>query len=208
MGTTTLTDLKLRFDVTEVGDVVHEARRELARALSVNKGVRRLEVGGSWSDESEAHLLADTLQSSRTLCHVSFFPKEHEIVTSLAGMLSPKISANYSLLSMSGYGSFLRGGHWFQVSEVIRRNCALVTRAAHFVIGTKVKYCAAALELVHSNPGLVEKVRELASVDEDEAASRIKESLKSMSELDDFMRLAGVVRYGVTCHSRDDGLLL
>ncbi|KAL3227502.1 hypothetical protein MRX96_004203 [Rhipicephalus microplus] len=78
-------------------------------------------------------------------------------------------------------------------------------RAAHFVTGTRLKYCAAAAELVHSNPGLREKVQELASVDQYEAVSRIKKSLKSFSELDDFMRLARVVKYGVTCHSHDDG---
>ncbi|KAL1463911.1 hypothetical protein MTO96_043133 [Rhipicephalus appendiculatus] len=37
------------------------------------------------------------------------------------------------------------------------------------------------------------------------AASLIKASLKKISELDAFMRLAGVVKYGVTCHNRDDG---
>ncbi|KAL1471656.1 hypothetical protein MTO96_039815 [Rhipicephalus appendiculatus] len=78
-------------------------------------------------------------------------------------------------------------------------------RAAHLVNGRRRKYGAAAAELVHSNPGLVEKVQELASVDEDEAVSRIKKSLKSFSKLDNFMRLAGVVKYGVTCHSRDEG---
>ncbi|KAH8031644.1 hypothetical protein HPB51_019658 [Rhipicephalus microplus] len=59
---------------------------------------------------------------------------------------------------------------------------------------------------VHINSGASrEKVQELASVDQYEAVSRIKKSLKSFSELDDFMRLAGVVKCGVTCHSHDDG---
>ncbi|KAL1483066.1 hypothetical protein MTO96_002136 [Rhipicephalus appendiculatus] len=98
------------------------------------------------------------------------------------------------------------GGDWFTVADVISRNCSLVTRAAHFVVmGTRLKYCAEAVEQMHSNPGLVEKVRELACVDEDEAASRIKKSLRSFSELDDFMRIVGVVKYGATCQSRDDG---
>ncbi|KAL1471657.1 hypothetical protein MTO96_039816 [Rhipicephalus appendiculatus] len=70
------------------------------------------------------------------------------------------------------------GVGWFTVADVIRRNCSL-------------------------NPGLEEKVQELASVDENEAASRIEKSLKSFSELDEFMRVAGVVKYGVTCQSRD-----
>ncbi|KAL1470937.1 hypothetical protein MTO96_040177 [Rhipicephalus appendiculatus] len=140
-----------------------------------------------------------------SLCELFFFPMDHARVISLMRKLSPDISSNYTLLDMRLDRPWKLGGDWFAVADVIRRNCALVTRAAHFVTGTRLRYCAAAAELVHSNPGLVDKVQELASVDEDEAASRIKKSLKSFSELDDFMRLAGVVKYGVTCHSRDDG---
>ncbi|KAL1483506.1 hypothetical protein MTO96_033138 [Rhipicephalus appendiculatus] len=119
--------------------------------------------------------------------------------------LSPNFSNNYSLLGMRLQLPWHIGGDWYTVAEVIRRNCSLVTRAAHFVTGRRLRYCAEAAELVHSNPGLVEKVQELASVDENDAALRIKTSLRSFSELNDFMRLAGVVKYGVTCHSRDDG---
>ncbi|KAL3213489.1 hypothetical protein MRX96_051677 [Rhipicephalus microplus] len=52
---------------------------------------------------------------------------------------------------------------------------------------------------------LVDSVRKLACVGEDEALSQIKNSLKSFSDLIDFKRLAGVVKYGVSCHKRDDG---
>ncbi|KAL1483074.1 hypothetical protein MTO96_002144 [Rhipicephalus appendiculatus] len=189
----------------DFGDVVHEARRELVLALSVNESLRRLEVRGSWSEEAGTRLLADTVLSSRTLCHVSFNPDERESAVSLVRMLSPKIAGNYTLLSLRPEDHFPYSDRWFRVNNVTRRNCALVTRAAHFVTGTEEKYCAAAAELVHYNPGLVEKVQELASVDEMKAASLIKASLKKISELDAFMRLAGVVKYGVTCHSRDDG---
>ncbi|KAL1443495.1 hypothetical protein MTO96_007407 [Rhipicephalus appendiculatus] len=94
---------------------------------------------------------------------------------------------------------------WCPIKDIVRRNNSLVTRAAHFVMGTRHKYCATAAELVHSNPGLVEKVQELASIDEGEAASLIKRRLKRLSELDDFMCLAGVVKCSVTCNRRDDG---
>uniref|UniRef100_A0A224YUR1 Nlr family card domain protein n=1 Tax=Rhipicephalus zambeziensis TaxID=60191 RepID=A0A224YUR1_9ACAR len=204
-GTKTLRDLKLRFRDADFGDVVHDARRELVLALSVNASVRKLEVRGSWSEEAEIRLLADTVLCSRALCHVSFNPDERESAVSLVRMLSPTIAGNYTLLSMRPEDHVPYSDRWFRVNNVTRRNCALVTRAAHFVTGTKEKYCAAAVELVHYNPGLVEKVQELASVDEMKAASLIKASLKKISELDAFMRLAGVVKYGVTCHSRDDG---
>ncbi|KAL1422939.1 hypothetical protein MTO96_021534 [Rhipicephalus appendiculatus] len=188
-----------------IGDAFDNARRELAQALYVNKTIRRLTLHGPWLGETEMQTLADTLQFSGTLCKLSFWTRSSSCVTSLMRKLSPNIASNYTLLDMRLERSLMLGGDWFTVADVIRRNCTLVMRAAHFVIGRRPKYCAAAAELVQSNPGLVEKVQELASIDEDEAVSRIKKSLKSFSELDDFMRLAGVVKYRVTCHSLDDG---
>ncbi|KAL1480187.1 hypothetical protein MTO96_051254 [Rhipicephalus appendiculatus] len=157
--------------------------RDLAVSPSEAGNVERqgLEVHGSCSGETETHLLVHTLQSSRTLCHVSFFPDEADCVTSLVRELSPNISSNYTLLSMSAHDDHLRGSDWFPVADVIRRNCALVTRAAHFVKGTRLKYCAAAAEVMFSNPALVEKVQELLSIDEGKAVSRIQKSLKSFS---------------------------
>ncbi|KAH7943772.1 hypothetical protein HPB52_011414 [Rhipicephalus sanguineus] len=204
-GMTALRKLELSIVDAEMRDGFNEARRELAQALSVNKSIRKLSVEGPCFGETEIETLADTLHSSRTLCELSFFPSDHRCVISLMRNLSMNISSNYTLLDMQLDKPWRLGVDWFMVSDVIRRNCSLVTRAAHFVMGTRNRHCAAAAELVHSNPGLVEKVQELASVDESEAASRIQKSLESFSELDEFMRLAGVVKHGVTCQSRGDG---
>ncbi|KAL1479127.1 hypothetical protein MTO96_052118 [Rhipicephalus appendiculatus] len=204
-GMTALRKLEQAIYITEMTDAFKKARRELAQALSVNKGIRKLILRGACFGETEVEMLADTLQSSRTLCELSFFPSEHGRVISLVRKLSTNISSNYTLLDMQVGRSGELGVELFTVADVIRRNCSLVTRAAHFVMGTRDRHCAAAAELMHSNPGLVEKVQQLASVGEDEAVSRIKKSLKSFSELDEFMRVAGVVKYGVTCQSRDDG---
>ncbi|KAL1443283.1 hypothetical protein MTO96_046026 [Rhipicephalus appendiculatus] len=136
------------------------------------------------------------------LCHLTI---DHEEQASLTRMLRPHVSRHYTLLSLSSYPLERFSHDYFAVHDVLRRNNALVTRAAHFVKGTRHKHCAAAAELVHFSPGLVKKVQELAPVDEDEAVSRIKSSLKSFRELDDFMCLAGVVKYGVSCHRREDG---
>ncbi|KAL1416966.1 hypothetical protein MTO96_027358 [Rhipicephalus appendiculatus] len=74
-------------------------------------------------------------------------------------------------------------------------------------MGTRHRYCAVAAELAHWNTGLVAKVQALASVDENEAVSRIQNSLKTFFELDDFMCVAGVIKCSATCHTRDDGQL-
>ncbi|KAL1472369.1 hypothetical protein MTO96_039385 [Rhipicephalus appendiculatus] len=93
----------------------------------------------------------------------------------------------------------------FAIADVVRRNNTLVTRAAHFVAGRRDRHCAAAAELMHHHPVLVTKVQELASVNENEAVSKIKVSMKSFVELDDFMSLAGVVKDTVACYRREDG---
>ncbi|KAL1473268.1 hypothetical protein MTO96_038800 [Rhipicephalus appendiculatus] len=117
----------------DFGDVVHDARRQLVLALSVNECVRRLEVDGSWSGEAETRLLADTVHSSRTLCHVSLGPDKCQSAGSLVRKLSPKIAGNYTLLSIRSEDSFQCSDEWFRVNNVTRRNGPLVTRAAHFV---------------------------------------------------------------------------
>ncbi|KAL1480500.1 hypothetical protein MTO96_050974 [Rhipicephalus appendiculatus] len=156
-------------------------------------------------DETETQILADTLLTSRTLCEVSFFPDNHESTVLLIQKLSPNVSSNYTLLQLRLSRYVQIGDDWFTVADVVSRNISLVMRAAHFVTGTKHRYCAAAADLVHTNPGLVEKVQELASVNESEAVSRINRSLQNISELNEFMRVAGVVKNSVTCHRRDDG---
>ncbi|KAL1471884.1 hypothetical protein MTO96_039654 [Rhipicephalus appendiculatus] len=179
-------------------------KRTLLQALSNNKSVRRLSLEGIGVGEDEAQMLADMLQSSRTLCYLSY-RCDFRCETTLLGKLSPNISDNYMLLGMQSAWHWRFGTVWYSVKDAIRRNNSLVTRAAHFVMGTRCKYCAAAAELVHFSPGVVEKVQELASVDEEGAVSRIKRSMKSLTELHEFMCLVGVVKRTVNCHRRKDG---
>ncbi|KAL1443483.1 hypothetical protein MTO96_007396 [Rhipicephalus appendiculatus] len=209
-GTAALRELNLLFCVNSSGDTFDEARRELVHALSVNKSIRRLRVFGLCFDETESGMLADTLQSSRALCYVYLHQFNDKPNSSLIQKLSATVSSNYSLLRLYVGALGILSDDWFTVHDVLRRNNSLVTRAADFVMSSKTarmrrKDYAAATELVQLNPGLVEKVQELASVDESEALSRIKSSLKSFSELDNFMRLAGVVKNTVSCHRRSDG---
>ncbi|KAH7943021.1 hypothetical protein HPB52_004004 [Rhipicephalus sanguineus] len=214
-NTTALRELRLTiFDTLHGADhtvcdwyAIDRPERTLLQALSLNKGIRRLSLKGLCITEAEAQMLVDTLQSSRTICHFSFYP-ESDCLTSVIPLiqkLSAIVSSNYMLLGMRTVWYKQRCSDTFTVADVVRRNNSLVTRAADFVMGTRHRHCVAAAELVQFNPGLAEKVQELASIDETEAASRIERSLKGFSEMDDFMCLAGVVKYSVTCHRRDDG---
>ncbi|KAL1423718.1 hypothetical protein MTO96_020785 [Rhipicephalus appendiculatus] len=90
-------------------------------------------------DEAETQILADTLQSSRTLCEVSFFPDNHESTVLLIQKLSPNVSSNYTLLQLRLSRYVQIGDDWFTVADVVSRNISLVMRAAHFVTGTKAQ---------------------------------------------------------------------
>ncbi|KAL1416480.1 hypothetical protein MTO96_000757 [Rhipicephalus appendiculatus] len=183
-------------------------QKALVEGMSTNNTIRSLYIWGLNFDETETQMLAETLQSSRTLCHFCFSPLfDSESMLSLLWKLSPNMSSNYTLLTLYLNKMMDLSGDLFTVPNVVRRNNSLVTRATDFVMGrTRHKYCAAALELVHSTPGLVARVQNSASVDENEAALMIKRSLNSFSEMDDFMRVTGVVKDGVTCHRREDGV--
>ncbi|KAL1484465.1 hypothetical protein MTO96_032560 [Rhipicephalus appendiculatus] len=202
--TTALKELQLKFYFGPLRSV-DQSERTLLQALSNNKSIRRLSLTDLCINEDECRILVDTLQSSQSLCYLSIYPNNSQVTVALIQMLSPNIESNYMLLDMrTDWYKGLCGG-WLSIEDVVRRNNSLVTRAAHFVTGARYHYCAAAAELVQFSPGLVEKVQELASVDENEAVRRIENSLKSFTELDDFMRLAGVVKGSVTCHRCEDG---
>ncbi|KAL1442724.1 hypothetical protein MTO96_046271, partial [Rhipicephalus appendiculatus] len=143
----------------------------LVLALYYNKSIRKLAMKGFSFSEREIGWLVYKLEASRMLCELTFYPFDSMSSIWLMRKLSPIVSSNYTLLSMKKCGG--RHEDQFAVDNVVRRNLALVTRAAHFVTGLRQRYCAAAAELVHWNPGLVAKVQELASVDENEAVSRI-----------------------------------
>ncbi|KAH8030614.1 hypothetical protein HPB51_010548 [Rhipicephalus microplus] len=203
-ATTGLKELSLTI-FREIRDLVNHNESVLVRALAINKSIRRLCIKGISFNESETEVLTETLQSTRTLCYFSYYPRDQQSTVSLFQKLSPNFSSNYTILELKGYMHQVDHHDLFIIDDVLHLNVSLVARVAHFVTGTRRRYLAAAAELVHSSPGLVESVGILASVDEGEARSRIKNSLKSFSGLDDFMRLAGVVKYGVSCHKRDDG---
>ncbi|KAH7943540.1 hypothetical protein HPB52_009196 [Rhipicephalus sanguineus] len=203
-NTRALKELDLSF-ISGGLNVVDRTERTLVQALSLNNSIRKLSIRGLHFNDTESQVLVDMLDSSRTLYDLFLCSYDYKLTVSLTQKLSKNLSSNYTLLSVHLNWHQASSGELFTIEEVVRRNLSLVTRAAHFVMGTRHKYCVAAAELVHFNPGLVEKVQKLASIDEDEAASRIKNSLKSITELDDFMCLAGVVKHSVSCHRREDG---
>lgn len=202
-GTEVLRELELGF-CSVAGYAVDRAQRALVQALSLNKSIRKLSLKGLCFDETEVEMLADVLQYSRMIYDFYFETSESHSHTLLIQKLLPNIRSNYTLLSIHSSYIIELLNDWITVIEIMQRNFSLVERAAQFVMGTRHKFCAAATQLVHFHPRLVEKVQELASVDEKQAVLQIRNSLKSISEMDDFMCMAGVVKYRVTCYGRED----
>ncbi|KAH6943285.1 hypothetical protein HPB50_018414 [Hyalomma asiaticum] len=198
-----LKKLELLLTIYKWGSVVW-AEQALVEAVCANKNIRRLYVKGLHFNETATRMLADIVLSSRTLVELTLRRRTYGL--GLLKMISPRISSNYTLLAMQVPKQWKRGGvQWAPIADVVSRNSTLVTRAALFVLGTRSKCNAEAVELVHFNPALLEKVQRLAYVSESEAMSLINDSLKSFSLLDDFMCLVGVVKHTVECHSGDDG---
>ncbi|KAH7943760.1 hypothetical protein HPB52_011333 [Rhipicephalus sanguineus] len=89
---------------------------------------------------------------------------------------------------------------WFDVLEVTRRNSGLLVRAAAFVSGARQdRYSACALELMFRHPALPEEVSKQASLSEADAATMVHRALERIQDLDEYMRLSGVVRVRVVC---------
>ncbi|XP_077551302.1 uncharacterized protein LOC144164994 [Haemaphysalis longicornis] len=93
----------------------------------------------------------------------------------------------------------------FAVKEVVRRNASLVTHAAHFITGNSSRRCVNALELVADSPALIDKVCDLARVPEEEAVLKVRDGLRKLQGLDDFMRATRVVSRRVSCERLSQG---
>lgn len=204
VGTTVLRELVLNFGYVSEKDV-DRADRTLVQALSLNRSIRKLSIKGCWFDETGCEMLADVVQYSRTIYDFCCEVSTEESRIALIQKLLSNIRSNYTLVAIYLWYFSDLCNDWLTLMEITWRNFSLVERAAQFVMGNRHKYCAAAIELVQFSPRLVEKVKELASVNEKEAVLQIKTSLECIAEMDDFMRMAGVVKYSVACHDRDDG---
>ncbi|XP_077531191.1 uncharacterized protein LOC144143293 [Haemaphysalis longicornis] len=110
------------------------------------------------------------------------------------------------------YDDILKHPHtrkeWFLVLDTARRNSSIVLRAAQFVTGLRSdRGGAEAVEDVFLYPELLEGLAEELSLPTIEAAALVRRGLQCLQSLDDFMRLAGVVKERVVCHRRGDGCL-
>ncbi|KAL1421594.1 hypothetical protein MTO96_023028 [Rhipicephalus appendiculatus] len=95
---------------------------------------------------------------------------------------------------------------WLAVKASTWRNCGLVARAAQIKQASHMdRYVTRAVDRVSRYPALLDEVARSAKLDQAELAVLVRDRLREIRSIDGFMRIAGVVKERVICHSTDDG---
>ncbi|XP_050041588.3 uncharacterized protein [Dermacentor andersoni] len=177
----------------------------IMESLAANDSVRELGLHKPGNmDDRDLERLADVVRGSRNIRRVAVSGD----VSAFAQHLSVGIADNYTLLGVTFYDRVYPevAKHWFTVRDTANRNCDLVTRAALFVSGSRDDRChVAALERVQKHAALLEELAEVLCMDEAEVVVLVRESLKCIESLPDFMRYAGVVKERLDFHPNEDG---
>ncbi|KAH7949226.1 hypothetical protein HPB49_006614 [Dermacentor silvarum] len=157
--------------------VEHQSHSGLLEALFDNVGVTLLRLRNFRFGEANRLFLAGAIKNSRTLCKFTFSStSENEL---FARCVAPLMANNdtlvcFQLLVTDGEAEAER----FTIEYVLGRNLGFVTCAAHFVTGeVYVARCADALLHIFGSPALIDKVQEIASIDEADATEMIRNVL-------------------------------
>ncbi|KAH7962081.1 hypothetical protein HPB52_014224 [Rhipicephalus sanguineus] len=118
---------------------------------------------------------------------------------------NPLMASNYNLIrvqlpSVPGCEAMT-----LAVQDLAKRNYSNLSRATRFVMGRRDPRGARALELMLYCPVFVEMIQEEANVDASRVVDMISRARKTYDSLDEFMKMAGVVKHGVECFPRSDG---
>ncbi|XP_065301615.1 uncharacterized protein [Dermacentor albipictus] len=175
---------------------------DVIESLAANTSLTTVALKPRYITESAIQSLANVIKSSRNIHTVQIDFEESADADAFVRALSAGLAEMYVLLGiiLSGYCDSRVPREWFTVRDTVRRNSCLVALAAEFVSGhRRDRYCAGALERVHSHPALLGQVAQLASVGDVDAAALVREALESIQGIHAFMRLAGVVKERVRC---------
>ncbi|XP_075557300.1 uncharacterized protein LOC142589655 [Dermacentor variabilis] len=168
---------------------------EVLSALASNPNLTRVSIYGLPPRVYDClHVLATSARKNRNLVHVCITPLvAPEAFSSDFGSHGDerkKASRNYENFVL------------VNIQKATRRNASRVMTAAGFVLRRQdSEHGARYLETMHDHPWLLELVREGAAVSNGEAKAMVSEAFKAVRcfGLDEFMRMAGVVRSKVEC---------
>ncbi|KAH7949729.1 hypothetical protein HPB49_014644 [Dermacentor silvarum] len=213
-GATTLKEIYLDIEVDGLRgerdeSVIRSSMLDLFRGLSSNLSITKITL--EWTvllGDDHSRVLADAVLTNRRLYELSIRVIDDAFCASILSHLDPGLAQNYSILHLELPINPQCGAEIAAAQNIVRRNCSLVNRATRFVMGVHEPYCARAVELVSVHPKLVDNVRREANVTgESEAVAIIRRALRlpCLTDMCEFMKLAGVVKNRVQCHVRQDG---
>lgn len=180
----------------------------VAQSLQQNTSIRDLCIEPENISEAVVTQLVDVIRASQNISKLHFTAHKDGAAKAFIAGLSSAIAENYRLVKVTMKDVTRKDldEAWFSIQNAVGRNYRMVTQAAQYLTGGGFdRYCAEALERISSCPILVEEAASLASVSLAEAEAEIRDRLRYLDDVHYFMRLAGVVKEHVTCHSLDHG---
>lgn len=205
MSTSVLKEIDMNFDVTG------KAVEIIVHGLSKNDSIEKISMR-RWLD-MDVSTICDWLERSTKVYHLEWLSfDEHPAVAAflwrlswgtqnryreLLGELSQRLRNSYTLTHLCVEELVQVEAEWKEVKNLLNRNSSLVERAVHFVLGSTLKICATAFEVMSLHPLVLYRLQELLPVTTCEARGIIKASLQRLNL--DFWRLSGVVKEEFVC---------
>ncbi|KAK8760307.1 hypothetical protein V5799_015742 [Amblyomma americanum] len=199
-ATKSLSKITISFEVESTVSMV------LLDGLSHNTSITTLIIEGWCTSRRAGRFLADVVCSSKKIRSLTYNVNRGNRPRAFFTTLAKSIGNNITLLSLTTGVLSAPTRQIDPVYEVLARNNQLLVHTARFVSGRAFsKIGAEALELIGSDPMIVDKVQEMSSVNKKEAEDMIRKRLGDLDDMDGFMRAAGVVRDSVVCKESPDG---
>lgn len=203
-GQSALTDVDLTVNNAWTFRTKQERRdvhAELVAALASNLKLVRVSVKGVLLTDEDLNVLANGATRSRRLIEFTTTPGcvSSAIHKAMSGKAGCCLVHNFE--AFTGTSDF-KNMALADIMESTRRNASAVSAAAQFVLGEQDGVEGARdIELMHDHPRLVEMVMEGADVTKAKATNMISSALRRVHRctLEEFMRMAGVVKESVEC---------
>ncbi|KAH9367247.1 hypothetical protein HPB48_007279 [Haemaphysalis longicornis] len=203
MSTTVLKEIDMNFHATS------KAVALIIGGMSKNESLEKLSIR-RWP-EIDAPTICDWLERNTKLYYLLWLSFDPEVAAmlwmwpldiqircrDLLKQLSLRLRCRYTLTYLCVEEVAEHEAEWQVVKNLLNRNASLVERAAHFVLGSSLKICTEAFELVSWHPLVLYRVQELAAVSASEAREKIRASLQRLKL--EFWRLSGVVKEEFVC---------
>ncbi|XP_075530057.1 uncharacterized protein LOC142563385 [Dermacentor variabilis] len=178
-----------------------DVRADLVSALASNHKLVKVSIKGALLSNYDLNVLAHGARKSLSLT-------EFAMTQACCGYTK---NAKYCEELQSGFerrpGALKEAFNFKNIAladilQATRRNASALSAASRFVLGQQNTLDGAdAIELMHNHPSLLEMVIEGADVTKTEAKEKISSALLRVyhCSLDEFMRIAGVVKERVEC---------